>query len=408
MTRLSFTLSFGLLAALFAGCEPAASDGNATPTSPAPAPAPAPAPPEPEGEPAAEVFDPLVTRFMERHGITAAAIGFSEDGVTVYERAFGWMDQERTIPVPDDVMMRIMSVSKPFTAAAIHELARAGQLDLDSLAFDLGQPEGGVLKLEPFPALGDPRLAEITIRHLLLHRGGWSRDEAGESWSHAIKVSEAMSVRSPPGPRNTLRYILGEPLVFNPGSRRAYSNTGYLVLQTIIEEASGQDYIDYLFRHVLAPLGIRSDNVIKAGTLPRDRSPREPWYDATTNPALGRNVFDPDGPLVHWPDGRWDIGGAVGVGGLVATPGAILKFLDAYVVWGDEIGMRRRRIEEPDGLRLAHTGGSTGSSALARQRGDGTDFVVLFNRRDGDLDYHRAIRDEIDAVLDGTPIRWPE
>ena len=96
------------------------------------------------------------------------------------------------------------------------------------------------------------------------------------------------------------------------------------------------------------------------------------------------------------------------MGGLVATPGAILEFLDAYVVWGDEIGMRRRRIEEPDGLRLAHTGSSTGSSALARQRGDGTDFVVLFNRRDGDLDYHRAIRDEIDAVLDGTPIRWPE
>ena len=278
------------LAAFCAGCDPATTGGNVTPTPESASPTPPP-PTEPEGEPAASVFDPLVIDFMERYSITAGAVGFSKDGAVVYERAFGWMDPERTVPVPDDVMMRIMSVSKPFTAAAIHELARAGTLDLDGFAFDLGQPEGGVLELEPFPTLGDPRLAEITIRHLLLHRGGWSRDEARESWQRAIRISEAMSVPSPPGPRNTLRYILGESLVFNPGLRRAYSNNGYLVLQTIIEETSGQDYMSYLFRHVLAPLGIRSDDLIKAGTLPIDRSPREPWYDATNSPALGANVF---------------------------------------------------------------------------------------------------------------------
>ena len=354
------------------------------------------------------VFDPLVSQFMEQHDITAGAIGFSQDGEIGYEQVFGWMDQERSIPVPDDVMMRIMSVSKPFTAAAIHELERSGQLELDRFAFDLGQPDGGVLQLDPFPSLGDPRMAEITVRHLLLHRAGWDRNIARTSWQNGLKIAEAMSVPSPPGPRNTLRYILGQPLVFDPGSRRAYSNEGYLVLQTIIEEASGQDYMDYLFRHVLAPLGIHSDNVIRAGTLPGDRSPREPWYDATNSPSLGRNVFDPSGPLVHWPDGRWDVGGSVGVGGLVATPRAILTFLDAYVVAGDDIGMRRRRVEEPDTWRLSHTGGSTGSSALARQRGDGIDFVVLFNRRDSDADYHRAIGDQIDEILDGTAIRWPE
>ena len=359
------------------------------------------------GQPAEAVFDPLVSRFMEQHDITAGAIGFSKDGVVVYERAFGWMDQERSIPVPDDVMMRLMSVSKPFTAAAIHELVGSGQLDLDSFAFDLGQPEGGVLKLDPFPALEDQRLADITIRHLLLHRGGWSRGEARESWAQALKIAEAMAVPSPPGPRNTLRYILGEPLVFDPGSRSSYSNNGYLVLQTIIEEVSGRDYMDYLL-HVLAPLGVSGDNIIRAGTLPKDRNPREPWYDATNSPSLGRNVFDPSGPLVYWPDGRWDIGGAVGVGGLVATPRAVLTFLDAYVVSGDKIGMRRSRADEPTGYRRDHTGGSTGSSALARQRGDGIDFVVLFNRRDGDVDYHRMIRDEIDGVLDSTAIRWPQ
>lgn len=393
-----------LAVALLAACD---GGGGASTAPPAPEPPPPP-PPEPVGEPAAEVFDPLVSQFMEEHDITAGAMGFSLNGEIVYEQVFGWMDQERTIPVPDDVMMRIMSVSKPFTAAATHELAHSGHLDLDSFAFDLGQPEGGVLDLDPFPSLADPRMADITIWHLLLHQGGWDREITRPSWNQNLRIAEAMSVPSPPGARNTLRYILGEPLDFDPGSREAYSNHGYLALQVIIEEASERDYMGYLFRHVLAPLGIHSDNVIRAGTLVGDRSPREPWYDSTTNPSLGRNVFDPDGPLVHWSDGRWDIGGVVGVGGLVATPRAVLTFLNAYVVAGDEIGMRRRRSEESDTRRLYHTGGSVGSSAVARQRGDGVDFVVLFNRRDGDLDYHRMIMAQIDEILDSTAIRWPE
>ena len=78
------------------------------------------------------------------------------------------------------------------------------------------------------------------------------------------------------------------------------------------------------------------------------------------------------------------------------------------MVSGDKIGMRRSRADESKRYRRSHTGGSTGSSALARQRGDGIDFVVLFNRRDGDVNYHRTIRNEIDGVLDSTAIRWPE
>ena len=175
--------------------------------------------------------------------------------------------------------------------------------------FDLGQPGGGLLALDPFPALGDPRLSEITVLDLLQHRGGWDRELASDWVFREIQIAEAMSVPSPPGRKNTVRYVLGQPLQFNPGSRRAYSNVGYLVLGLIVERVSGQDYVSYVRENIFAPLGVPAGDVIQGRTFPEDRSEREPWYDAD---GLARNVFNPTGSRVRWPDGGWDLEAKVG------------------------------------------------------------------------------------------------
>lgn len=362
---------------------------------------------EEPGQPAEALFDTLMVEFTEKHGIGGAALGIMKDGEIVYDRAFGWMDPDRTIPIRQDVMMRLASVTKPITAAAIHELARDGALELDAFVFDLGQPGGGLLDLAPFPSLGDVRLTEVTVRQLLQHRGGWNRDIAGDLTSRKeIEIAEAMSVRSPPGRRNTVRYILGQPLQFAPGSQRFYSNIGYLVLGLVIEEVSGNDYMDHVLEAVLAPLGVRSDEVIQGRTFPKDRSAREPWYD---HDGLTRNVFDPGGPRVRWPDGGWDHETKIAYGGLVASTQPILTFLDAYQVAGDAIGTRRRRGAEPTGWRWNHGGSLPGTNTVARQRWDGVNYVVLFNRRPrSGPSYHTQIRDLIDDVLDNTRIDWPE
>ena len=173
--------------------------------------------------------------------------------------------------------MRLASVTKPITAAAIHEFVSDGKLDLDDHIFDLGQQGGGLLEIEPFPAPGDPRLAEVTVQHLLQHRGGWDRKIAGDPTFRAIEIAEAMSIPSPPGRENMARYVLGQPLQFSPGSRIAYSNVGYLVLGLVIEEVSGQDYMSYVRENVFASLGVSTADVIQGRTLAADRSARECW-----------------------------------------------------------------------------------------------------------------------------------
>ena len=322
-------------------------------------------------------YTALLQQFTDLHGIGAAALGIMRQGEIVYEGAVGHMDDQRRVPVRQDIMMRVASVSKPITAAAVRKLESDGMLALDDRVFDLGQSGGGLLEIDPFPQLGDPRLADITVLHLLQHRGGWDRDVATDFVFREIEIAEAMSVASPPGRENTVRYVLGQPLQFSPGSRSAYSNVGYLVLGLVIEEVSGQDYMTYVRENIFAPLGVPIGDVIQGRTFPKDRSEREPWYDAE---GKGRNVFDPSGPRVRWPDGGWHHEAAIAQGGLVASTRAILEFLNAYIVIGDDIG-RRRSGREGSGWWWVHTGSIEGTNSLALQRGDGINYVVLFNRR---------------------------
>jgi CubicO group peptidase (beta-lactamase class C family) len=354
--------------------------------------------------PGLEVFDSLIVNFMEATGIEAAALGIMRDGEVVYQKGFGWQDAAHQVPLASDAMMRLASVSKPITAAAVRQLIDDGMFTLSDAVFDVGQPDGGLLGLVPFPVLGDDRLGDVTVRHLLQPEGGWDRDVAGDLTYREITIASVMSVSSPPGRLNTLRYILGQPLQFTPGTRDEYSNIGYMVLGLIVEEVTGRDYLSYVYETVFEPLGVPHEDIVQGRTFPADRDPREPWYD---DDSMAPNVFDPEGSTVRRPDGGWDHEARIAQGGLVASTRTILEFLEVFQVAGDAIGTRRTG-SESSGWRWNHTGSLPGTNTLARQRGDGINYVVLFNKRatSGDS-YSTQMRTEMDAILDAGTVQWP-
>ena len=351
-----------------------------------------------------EHFDSIMVQFMSPRNINAGALGVMKNSRIVYEKSFGWKDEAQQTVLPQDVMMRLASVTKPITGAAIRKLENEELLDLDDYVFDLGQPEGGILSLEPFRSLGDTLLSQVTVRHLLLHRGGWDRDVVGDLAFREIRIAEAMEVPSPPGRVNTARYVLGQPLQFQPGSERAYSNIGYLVLGLVVEEVSGMDHLTYVLENVFDPIGVVRGELIQGRTFPEDQSSREPWYDSE---ATSKNVFDPSRPQVKTPYGGWDLESMISFGGLVASTRAILEFLDIYQVSGDDIGVLRTGTESST-WRRNHTGSLSGTNTLARQRGDGVNYVVLFNKKPSTGGYFSSqIREEIDDLLDRGLICWP-
>jgi N-acyl-D-amino-acid deacylase len=102
----------------------------------------------------------------------------------------------------------------------------------------------------------DGRWKQITIRQLLHHTGGWDRDQTFDPMFRSRVIAKELGVASPPGPRDIIRYMLGQSLDFDPGKCYAYSNFGYCVLGRVIEKITGSSYEKFVQRNVLAPIGI--------------------------------------------------------------------------------------------------------------------------------------------------------
>src|SRR5262249_9005879 len=127
-------------------------------------------------------FDRLMESFVEQHKVPGAALAVARHGRLIYARGFGWADVEKQEPVEPAALFRIASISKPITAVAVMQLVEQGKLGLDDKILDR-------VKLQPHLEPGakfDERWNQITLRHLLQHRGGLDRDKSfdpiGKVW----------------------------------------------------------------------------------------------------------------------------------------------------------------------------------------------------------------------------------
>jgi N-acyl-D-amino-acid deacylase len=353
-------------------------------------------------------FDRAMQEFMEKHDISAGQLAIMRGGVVVLDRAYGWQNKTKDTPpqdlklLPQGALMRVASVSKPFTAAAIRALIAQGKLTLDSKVFSLKEGDGGILELAPF-GTPDPRLGDITVGHLLAHRGGWDRKMAGDLSYRERRVAQEMGIASPPGAVNQVRWIMGQPLQHAPGTKRAYSNIGYMVLGLVIEKVSGEDYLAFLRKHVTRPIGIADTELILGRSLRENAHPREPYYD---HPRKAPSVFYPahsNRRLVEGPYGAAHYEARFSLGGIVTNARSLVLFLDKYTVSGRGIGRPRR-----DGAgRGAHGGKQKGVRAFAMQREDGINLAVIVNKStmEGGLG---DLREALNGLIDAGKIRWPE
>jgi len=161
----------------------------------------------------------------------------AKDGKPVFEKAYGMADKGGSVPNRTDTKFNLDSVSKMFTGVAIARLAEAGKLSFDD---PVGRHVAGL------PAeIAD----KVTIEHLLTHTS-----DLGDFMSpeyHARKDS----IRTIP---EFMRFVVNQPLLFEPGSAHLYSNAGYVLLGAVIESVTGQSYYDYIRDHVAIPAGMEN------------------------------------------------------------------------------------------------------------------------------------------------------
>lgn len=353
--------------------------------------------------------DTNLRNFIINNEITAGLLAISRNGVIVYQRGCGYLNEDLTVTIPENALVRIASCTKPFTGAAIQQLATAGNFNLGSNAFNLGQTGGGVLDITAFDGLGDSRLRNVTVGHLLQHMGGWNRGTVGDWTYEECQIAGDMGVNSPPGRTNTMRWILGQPLQFAPGTNSAYSNIGYLACGLIVEQESGLSLISYLRQHVLTPnMWVPSTDLRQGRTFRDDQPVREAWYDSGLDWCVFQGECAPlrCSVLSDSAYGGWDHEARIGQGGLVVSAATMLQLANRYYVGSGSASIGAPVDPSWSG---AHGGALDGVNCRIWQRGDGTNVFIWFNKKNDDEDgtnfasqFATQIDDELDAQTN-----WP-
>jgi CubicO group peptidase (beta-lactamase class C family) len=318
--------------------------------------------------------DIAVSKLMTEWHIPGGAVGVMKDGRLVYARGFGYADVEAQKEATPDALFRIASVSKPVTKAAILKLVEQGRFSLDAPAFAL------LPNITPLPgATVDPRLATITVSNLLEHTGGWDRAMSGDPMFLPTQIAAATGTPAPASAEAIVRYMMGKPLDFNPGSRVAYSNFGYAVLGRIIERVSGKGYEQFVKENVLEPAGVTRMQLGR--TLYVNRLPGEVrYYDIFAVPSVFPGVSSP----VPAPYGGFNLEAMDSHGGWVASVVDLLRF---EKMW----------IEPPPQGLWGHDGALSGTTAVMVRTSNGLAWVALFNALD--MGGNSLFQAKIDGVL---------
>jgi N-acyl-D-aspartate/D-glutamate deacylase/CubicO group peptidase (beta-lactamase class C family) len=367
-------------------------------------------------------IDDVVSRFIERHRIPGVAVAVTDGPDVTYARGFGYGDVGSGDVVSPDSLFRIASISKPITAVAVLQLIEQDKLKLDAKVFDLLSDKATG---EPFP-FADPHCKEITIRHLLQHRGGWDRGKSFDAMFQSVRFAEETGVAAPAGPAEIMKAMSQVKLDFAPGERYAYSNYGYCLLGRVIEHISGQSYSDYVKQHVLSRSGITGMSIGRSRLA--ERQPREVRY---YDPGISKSVFAIDqGQRVPSMYGAWNLEAMDSHGAWIASVTDLAKFAIACAP-DSSAGLLQPATwklvtERPPGLAghnedgspksnyyglgwsidvagngnltLSHSGSLPGTSTRLIRRPDGTCVVVLCNARNSRLS-GRVVSELLDELL---------
>jgi len=169
----------------------------------------------------------------------AGVVLVAQDGKVLFEKAIGYRSFENNIPLQSSDVFELASLSKQFTAMIVMMCKEKKMLSFDD----------SVEKYLDIPYKG------ITIRQLLTHTSGLPDYQAimDKHWDKN-KVA---------GNPDILEYLnkYAPPIIFEPGEKYEYSNTGYVLLASIAEKVSGKDFIELAEEWIFKPIGMKETGI---------------------------------------------------------------------------------------------------------------------------------------------------
>jgi CubicO group peptidase (beta-lactamase class C family) len=302
--------------------------------------------------------------------IPGLQVAVAVDGKLVWSAAFGYADVAHHSRVTRTTMFRIGSVSKPFTAIAVAQLVLGGKLDLDAPV----QRYVPTFPQKPWP---------VTTRELAGHLAGIRHYQGNEFLSNTPYPSVTAG----------LAIFANDSLLFEPGTRFAYSSYGFNLVSAVVEGASGENFLAYMGAHVIRPLGLTHTAPDRVDSLIPDRTT---FYDPDTVHG-GFQVAPPVDNSYKWGGGGFlssaedlvRFGSALLQPGFLPQPSLDLLFTSQKTRDGQPTGYGVGWFVATDSLghhRVFHGGGSVGgTTAFGMDRDAHVAFALTSNLTDAPL-----------------------
>lgn len=194
----------------------------------------------------AQVFQKKLDSLLKAHtatGEAGAAVLVIKNGKTLYNDGFGLANIDAQIAISPQTVFRMASVSKQFTAACIILLKSRKLLSY----------EDNLLKF--FPDFDKEVGSKIKIKHLLTHTSGILDYEELIPDAQIEQISDA----------DVLQFLKTQnKTYFEAGVKFRYSNSGFCLLEQIIEKASGQNYVTFIKANIFEPLGMINSTIYES------------------------------------------------------------------------------------------------------------------------------------------------
>jgi len=178
-----------------------------------------------------------IPELMKTYEIPGVSMALVQNNKVVWTQAFGFADIEAGRKMTANTICRVQSISKPVTAWGVMKLVEQDKIDID-------KPVSFYLKNWTHPE-SEFSEKDITIRQLLSHSAGMP---LGDILTRYAPQEDMPSLEE--------KLSMEAHLIQEPGTSFSYSNTGYNLLELLIQEVTGMRYAEYMEQEILDPLGM--------------------------------------------------------------------------------------------------------------------------------------------------------
>jgi CubicO group peptidase (beta-lactamase class C family) len=291
-------------------------------------------------------FERYAEEIGSKYKVPGLAIGVAEEGQLSYEKAIGYRDREAELPITADTVFGVGSITKAVTAVAILQLQEKQKLSVHDPVIHY---------LPEFKIPNETLTNQMTIHHFLTHTSGlpplltlygavkrsmekdpkFEEDQQQENPLDSIPAIDTYT--------DLMRFIAeAEPaLLGTPGTEFSYSNDAYALLGSIIEQASGMPYEQYVKEYILQPASMHS-----SGFLYEDLNEHEDiavLYDIRMQAGEG---------TVFRSNNAWDAPAMRAAGFMKSTMNDMVKFMEIIRNAGKVDGVQ---ILSPESVELMTT-----------------------------------------------------